>query len=374
MFKHMGDLAKAATFFAITFCLCAGAMALSQHVGEWGFRLVMFTPLAGVLIMMLIVTRDGYSIEGWRSLGLHRPGFKGWALALAAAAGCVGSRIRCGLAERHRHVGAAGRVRQRGRHSRSRGLDRIVTLMGGIGEEIGWRGYLLPRLEKLGLRSSLLVSGFLHGVFHLPALGTIFYHSQGDPIIVIPLFLATLTMAGVCYGYLRLTTGSVWPAALAHSAFNIYWDRLNGMTETQSPLALEYLAGESGVITLAVLSVVAAWLAWRLPAATRRQVMEVTMRSPAAVAGSLVLLLGVPLAIVAASAFENATEIIIHFALAALPCSRVGIRFRTSEVVVHAFFCRDRRSCHRLLGAGRSRPSALGPAKTSRLRCSGTAS
>ena len=41
------------------------------------------------------------------------------------------------------------------------------------------------------------------------------------------------------------------------------------------------------------------------------------MRSPSAVAGSLVVLLGVPLAIVAASAFENAAEIVIHFALGA---------------------------------------------------------
>lgn len=41
------------------------------------------------------------------------------------------------------------------------------------------------------------------------------------------------------------------------------------------------------------------------------------MRSPSVVAGALVLLLGVPLAVVAASAFENAAEIIIHFALGA---------------------------------------------------------
>lgn len=265
MFKHMGDLTKAAAFFAITFCLCAGALALAQQFGEWGFRLVMFTPLAGVLIMMLIVTRDGYSIEGWKSLGLHRAGFNGWVLALLLPL------VVLGLAYAAIWVSGIARLAlPEGFASPDDILDfvvsiAIVTLMGGIGEEIGWRGYLLPRLKKLGLRASLLVSGFLHGVFHLPALGSIFYHSQGDPIIVIPLFLATLTLAGVCYGYLRLTTGSVWPAALAHSAFNIYWDRLNAMTQTQSPLVLEYLAGESGVVTFAVLTVVAAWLAWRLP-------------------------------------------------------------------------------------------------------------
>ena len=88
------------------------------------------------------------------------------------------------------------------------------------------------------------------------------------PVFAVPLFLATLTMAGVCYGYLRLTTGSVWPAAIAHSAFNIFWDRLNAFTQTDSKLALEYLAGESGLLTFGALTAVAAVLAYRL--STRR--------------------------------------------------------------------------------------------------------
>jgi hypothetical protein len=41
------------------------------------------------------------------------------------------------------------------------------------------------------------------------------------------------------------------------------------------------------------------------------------MRSPSAVAGALIIMLGVPLAIVGAAAFENAAEVIIHFALGA---------------------------------------------------------
>ena len=65
--------------------------------------------------------------------------------------------------------------------------------------------------------------------------------------------------AGVCFGYLRLTTGSVWPATLAHSGFNIFWERFNGFTETRSPLVLEYLAGESGLLTLFALAVLAGW-------------------------------------------------------------------------------------------------------------------
>jgi hypothetical protein len=56
-------------------------------------------------------------------------------------------------------------------------------------------------------------------------------------------------LAGICFGYLRLTTGSAWPATLAHSRFNIFWERCDGFTQSKSPLVVEYLAGESGVLT-----------------------------------------------------------------------------------------------------------------------------
>ena len=266
MFKHMGDLAKAATFYVIAFSLCVGAILLIPRFGNGAFKVVMFTPLLAVLSMLLVVTRDGISLAAWKSLGLHRLGVKGWALALLVPLMVLGVSY--------------GAVWLSGIASFSPPVELgtgpylldlvasivIVALMGGLGEEIGWRGYLLPHLKKLGLRVALVVSGFLHGAFHLPAiLGTTLYHSQGDPLIVIPLFLATLTMAGICYGYLRLTTGSVWPAALAHSAFNIFWDRLNGATHAIAPRMIEYLAGESGAITLTALTIAAAWLAWRLP-------------------------------------------------------------------------------------------------------------
>jgi len=39
-------------------------------------------------------------------------------------------------------------------------------------------------------------------------------------------------------------------AAIAHGTFDIAWERLHASRTTTSPLALEYLAGESGVLTL----------------------------------------------------------------------------------------------------------------------------
>jgi len=40
----------------------------------------------------------------------------------------------------------------------------------GFGEEVGFRGYLLPQLAALGRGRALLLSGLLHAIWHLPIL------------------------------------------------------------------------------------------------------------------------------------------------------------------------------------------------------------
>jgi hypothetical protein len=45
----------------------------------------MWTPGIAALVMLLVVTRDGFSREGWESLGLHRLGLSVWWIAFLAA-------------------------------------------------------------------------------------------------------------------------------------------------------------------------------------------------------------------------------------------------------------------------------------------------
>jgi membrane protease YdiL (CAAX protease family) len=134
-------------------------------------------------------------------------------------------------------------------------------------EEIGWRGYFLPRLAALGERKALLLSGLLHGAWHLPViLLTSLYLTDGSRWIVIPAFLVSATAFGVFVGWFRLRTGSVWPAVLAHASHNVavawFADALNG-----DGAAMEYLAGESGLVTVAAYASLATALVSRAPRA-----------------------------------------------------------------------------------------------------------
>jgi membrane protease YdiL (CAAX protease family) len=252
-------------------------------MGEIVLALAMFTPLAAVLLMEFVVTRDGTSRNGWQILGVHHPGVRLWGFAVlapflamlctygivwATGMGRIDQTVLAGVIMLDGPAGILQTI-----FIIFRGL--LISTFLALAEEIGWRGYLLPHLVALGRTRALLLSGLLHGIWHLPLLlWTPFYHTGGDRWTVIPLFLLTLTAAGVFYGYLRLTSGSVWPAALAHGAFNMFWSTFSAMTiAITSAETLEYWAGESGVITLIQVLLAAAWLINRLQRQSGREQM-----------------------------------------------------------------------------------------------------
>jgi uncharacterized protein len=260
----MPPITQAAVFYALTLTQSVlMAIFVTPILGGFTLALVMFTPLISVLIMKLVVTREGWTLKGWADLGLQRLGLRQWitaagvpVLVLVLAYGIVWST---GVAQ----FDAAG-VANWGPWDQFT-INLAITIVFCFGEEIGWRGYLLPKLMVLGHRPALLITGLLQAIWHVPFIVfTVFYHGDGNVWIVVPLFLMTMTIAGVLFGYLRLASGSVWPAAIAHAVFNIYWGLFNKVTITDSPIAYEYLAGESGVLTLVIVAIAAAWFIRRM--------------------------------------------------------------------------------------------------------------
>src|SRR5215210_5311152 len=87
MFTKLADTSKAAIFAVLVLCLSVGAALLIRFLelppGLAMWTLWSITPTAAALIMLLVVTREGYSREGWKSLGLHRLGLSVWWIAFA---------------------------------------------------------------------------------------------------------------------------------------------------------------------------------------------------------------------------------------------------------------------------------------------------
>jgi len=96
----------------------------------------------------------------------------------------------------------------------------IGLLIPSIGEEPGWRGFALPRMQKLyGPVIASLILGTLHGVWHLPALFT----PMLGPFSVDGFVIFVLTAAAGTFIYTWIfnnTRGSVWIAMLLHASSN----------------------------------------------------------------------------------------------------------------------------------------------------------
>lgn len=98
-------------------------------------------------------------------------------------------------------------------------LGGLVNMVAAFGEELGWRGWLLPRLMPLGAWPAMLLSGALWGFWHAPMI-LLGYNYPSAPVLGVLLFTLFGMIWGVLHGWTRIATGSVWPATLMHGTIN----------------------------------------------------------------------------------------------------------------------------------------------------------
>jgi membrane protease YdiL (CAAX protease family) len=244
-------------FYAITLFLAFIVMFATPVIGEASLPLTMTTPAIATVLMICWLAPEGGFRQAIASLGLATPGLKAWPLAILGPAliFAIGLAI---LAATALTVLVFPEVPG---SPAATVLDVLAGLVIGtlfaLCEEVGWRGYMLPRMQNFGIVGAMLLVGLLHGVWHLPLmLATDYYHAAGNPWIVVPMFLLTLTLAGVFYGFLRIWTGSIWPVAVAHASANTAWNISSQVSQTKSPMVLEYIGGESGLIVIGGLLII----------------------------------------------------------------------------------------------------------------------
>ncbi len=97
----------------------------------------------------------------------------------------------------------------------------ILVLTDGFGEELGWRGYLLPRLlSRYRAIPASLILGLYWWLWHLPLVWTAGAAIEGQPLW---LLLADLIAKSLIFTYVFLgTQGSVLIAILLHAATNLF--------------------------------------------------------------------------------------------------------------------------------------------------------
>jgi membrane protease YdiL (CAAX protease family) len=95
----------------------------------------------------------------------------------------------------------------------------LFNMLFALGEELGWRGYLLPRLIPMGQGRAILLSGVIWGIWHWPAIlqG---HNYPGQPVLGMFLMIGFCVLFGAFLSWLYLRTGSPWAPALGHGSLN----------------------------------------------------------------------------------------------------------------------------------------------------------
>src|SRR5918994_3763944 len=146
------------------------------------------SPVLAVLIMLLVVTRDGLSKDGLKMLGLHRLGLSVWWIAIGVTflVSLVASVIvwATPLASFVVPESVGGEL--------TSFLIKVVlfTFTFVFAEEIAWRGYLLPQLLSMGRTRAMVLVGLIQAAWHMPLifLSAAVYDIDGNMLIVLPLF------------------------------------------------------------------------------------------------------------------------------------------------------------------------------------------
>ena len=143
-------------------------------------------------------------------------------------------------------------------------LGMLQNLISGLGEEIGWRGLLVPELARVtSFTKTALISGIVWATWHMPGIFLADLNDAGTPnLYAAAMYAVMLIGISFPFAWLTLKSGSLWPSALLHASHNLFiqwiFDRLTADTSVTP-----YITGEFGV-GLALTSVVVAFVFWRM--------------------------------------------------------------------------------------------------------------
>jgi len=250
-----GAVRQSLAFLALTYAAgIALALVLPGTVENPGpvSMLTAFLPALMVGLIRLAARRRHGPANPF-PIGLRHLGLRSWPAAMAIPALAIGTSFAAAAALGVvRFEGLAGEIGQ---------LPITIVFLSilFLGEEIGWRSYLFPRLATvMPERRAALLSGFLQALFHLPLLLlTPSYDGDGSRWIVVPGVVVVITMAGAVFGWLRIRSGSLWPVTIAHGTVNACLLEAPVLLADDPDLAA-YLTSEGGLFTIVTVAIAAA--------------------------------------------------------------------------------------------------------------------
>jgi len=135
----------------------------------------------------------------------------------------------------------------------------IYSVATAAGEELGWRGFLVPELaRKLSFTPVAVLSGLVWATWHYPVFALLFPPGNGVPMwFSLPTFTSAAVAVSFAQAWLRLRTDSVWPPIVLHASHNVWMQAICTPLIIEKP-STKWVAGEPGLVFVALSALVAA--------------------------------------------------------------------------------------------------------------------
>ena len=140
-------------------------------------------------------------------------------------------------------------------------IGAVINTVPALGEELGWRGWLVPALQPFGTPATVIISGVLWGLWHAPLILLGYNYPTGPRWLALAAMCGMTTVFGALLAWLRLRSRSVWPAAVAHGSLNAAVGlQLVFVTagETFSPYQASVLGWSGWIVPLLLISILGA--------------------------------------------------------------------------------------------------------------------
>jgi membrane protease YdiL (CAAX protease family) len=141
-------------------------------------------------------------------------------------------------------------------------LGVLQSMFFTLGEEIGWRGFLVPELARTwSFTTTALITGAIWSIYHYPLILFADYNSAAPKWFALSVFTWSVIADSFMYAWLRLKSGSVWTAVIIHASHNLFIQQVFDPMTNDRGMTM-YVTTEFGV-GLAIVYSVVAFYCWR---------------------------------------------------------------------------------------------------------------
>jgi hypothetical protein len=263
------------SFLSITFVITyaiEGALILSGFritrlpamYGQLVVAAVMWVPALATVLTIRFITREGFAIVNFR-VGSWKPYVASGLLVPLCFVLIYGLTWLLGIGRPHWDLNEfMATLSQAGGADFPRLPPPALTLpalfvatlvmapflngLFGFGEELGWRGYLLPKLMVLGKFRAYVLLGIVWGLWHLPLI-LIGFTYPGQPVLGILAFMGLTTALGIYINELTLRHRSSILAGWVHGVFN---SQKLGVWAMLFPTVNPLIGGFAGLVGIVV--------------------------------------------------------------------------------------------------------------------------